>query len=115
MTMTAGASFVDGVPQLDDAALWATVVGQGPAVALLRQAAAQPVHDRLRLPAHSSQLMQSSHCRQRWSRTPSWERVSRIYTKLDLESPIRVLMTCMCTLPDSGLARPSIRLRSGKR
>ncbi len=50
MTTAAGASFVDdvprmdGVPQLDDAALWATVIGQGPAVALLRQAAAQPVH-----------------------------------------------------------------------
>jgi len=35
---------MDGVPQLDDAALWATVVGQEPAVALLRQAANQPVH-----------------------------------------------------------------------
>ena len=50
MTVTAGASFaddvprIDGVPQLDDEALWATVVGQGPAVALLRQAATQPVH-----------------------------------------------------------------------
>ncbi len=50
MTMPAGASSandvsrMDGVPQLDDAALWATVVGQEPAVALLRQAANQPVH-----------------------------------------------------------------------
>ena len=50
MTMTAGTSSaddvsrIDGVPQLDDAALWATVVGQEPAVALLRQAATQPVH-----------------------------------------------------------------------
>ena len=49
MTMTVGASSaddvprMDGVPQLDDAALWATVVGQGPAVALLRQAAPPPV------------------------------------------------------------------------
>ena len=48
--MTAGTSSaddvsrIDGVPQLDDAALWATVVGQEPAVALLRQAANQPVH-----------------------------------------------------------------------
>ena len=48
--MTAGTSSaddvsrIDGVPQLDDAALWATVVGQEPAVALLRQAATQPVH-----------------------------------------------------------------------
>ncbi len=48
--MKAGASFaddvsrIDGVPQLADSTLWSTVVGQGPAVALLRQAAAQPVH-----------------------------------------------------------------------
>ena len=50
MTMTAGTSSaddvsrIDGVPQLDDAALWATVVGQEPAVALLQQAATRPVH-----------------------------------------------------------------------
>ena len=42
MTVNSGAS--DGLPLLDDAALWATVVGQEAAVTLLRRAAAQPVH-----------------------------------------------------------------------
>jgi len=41
---TAGTALSGDASPMDDAALWATVVGQGPAVALLRQAAARPVH-----------------------------------------------------------------------
>ena len=42
--MNVGSGPLDGATPLDDAALWATVVGQESAVALLRRAAAQPVH-----------------------------------------------------------------------
>ncbi len=44
MTVAPDASLLVGTAPMDDAALWATVVGHGPAVALLRQAAIRPVH-----------------------------------------------------------------------